>query len=85
MTRFPVLMPDVEVSRNLRRHALTIPGEDASFAFATVQNALDFILSHGFDEFILHLGKDDYFCRPAQRNMLDQLSEPPAPDDTGEP
>ena len=71
VSRFPVLLPDREVSRNLRRHFLTIPGEPASFAFNTVEQAIESIVAHGFTEFILHVGTDDYRVTPCQRSLLD--------------
>ena len=79
MTRFPVLMPDVEVSRNLRRHALTLPGEPASFAFVTVEAAIVSIVAHGFTDFILHVDGADYLCSPTQRSLLDDLDAVPPP------
>jgi hypothetical protein len=67
----PILTPDVEVAQKLRRWHLTIPGEPQAFAYSTAAQAIDAILAHGFDEFVLHVGVDDYLCRPAQQSLFE--------------
>lgn len=80
MERLPVLVPDVEVSRNLRRHVLSVPGEPNDRAFTTLAHAVDAILAHGFDTFILHIGREDFLVRPPRLSILDDLrDDPPAP------
>ena len=80
MTRFPTLMTDAEVSRNLRRHLLTIPGEATTFAYVTVAAAIESCIAHGFADFVLHAGKDDYLCTPAQRTLLEDGDAVPPPE-----
>lgn len=83
MDRLPIVFADVEVSRNLRRHVLRIPGEENDQAFNTLARAVTAILAHGFDRFVLHAGDAYYLVEPAQLSLLDagadELPVPPGP------
>lgn len=83
MDRLPVVFADVEVSRNLRRHVLRVPGEDNDQAFNTLARAIEALLSRGCDRFVLHAGDAYYLVEPAQVSLLDltpdELPVPPGP------